>query len=168
MDAPEITIREALPEEREALGNEIAKPAWLDAFRHILPVEAMRAYFEGSLEVTCDYWSQRGERLAGYVAEADGKRVGLVNIGTYAGGDGEIRSLYVVPGWQGKQVGKRLWEYAMAEFKTRGFKTVHVWTLAGAASCRFYETMGCQPMGTGSLLLGPHSTMCMHYQKELG
>ena len=167
MDAPAISIRQATPDEREALGTEIAHPAWLGAFRHLLPIEAMQAYFDGALEVTCDYWSQRGERWEGFVAEAEGRRIGLVTLGAYAGGDGEIRALYVVPDWQGKQVGKRLWEFAMDRFAARSVKVVHVWTLAGAASGRFYETMGCHPMGTGTLYLGPHSATCMHYRKEL-
>lgn len=167
MDIPAITIREALPEERTLLGSEIAQPAWLDAFRHLLPVEAMRAHFDGTMEVSCDYWSQRGEKLFGFVAEAEGQLIGLVTLGNYADGDGEIRALYVAPAWQGKQVGKRLWEHAMAAFASRGTGVVHVWTLAGAASCRFYETMGCEPMGTGNLFLGPYSATCMHYRKEL-
>lgn len=126
----------------------------------------MEAFFAGQMEVSCDYWPQRGERLGRFVAEVEDEAVGFIGLGEYADGEGEVRSLYVAPDWQGRKVGQSLWEHAVAFFRERGVPAVNVWTLAGANSCRFYEAMGCAPMGTGTLFLGPHSATCVHYRFE--
>ncbi|MCB8932385.1 MAG: GNAT family N-acetyltransferase [Fimbriimonadaceae bacterium] len=165
--ATRILIRPQHSEEAPRLNETIGQAAWLSAFRHLLPVEAMESHFAGHLDVTCDYWTQRGERLDRFVAELDGEAVGFIGLGTYAGGEGEVRSLYVSPSRQGQGVGQALWEHAIAIFRKRGISAVNVWTLAGANSCRFYEAMGCEPIGTGTLFLGPHSATCVHYRLEL-
>lgn len=162
--ASRIVIRIQHPDEGQTLNDTIGQAAWLSAFRHLLPVEAMQSHFAGNLEVSCDYWTQRGERQERYVAEIDGEPVGYVGLGSYAGGEGEVRALYVAPSHQGQGVGQALWNRAVQAFRERGIPAVNVWTLAGANSCRFYEAMGCVPIGTGTLFLGPHSAPCAHYR----
>lgn len=159
-------IRTQLPDEGKALNESIGQAAWLSAFRHVLPVEAMEAHFAGRMDVSCDYWPQRGVRLGRFVAEIDGEPVGFIGLGEYAGGEGEVRALYVAPAWQGRKVGQTLWNYAIEFFRERKVPAVNVWTLAGANSCRFYEAMGCESLGTGTLFLGPHSATCVHYRIE--
>lgn len=164
--ASPIVIRPQYADEAARLNETIGQAAWLSAFRHLLPVDAMVAHFAGEMDVMCDYWPQRGDRLDRFVAEVDGEPVGFIGLGTYAGGEGEVRSLYVLPSRHGQGIGQALWEHALATFRSRGFKAVNVWTLAGANSCRFYEAMGCEPIGTGTLFLGPHSATCVHYRIE--
>jgi len=164
--ASPLVIRPPHPDEGPRLNETIGQAAWLSAFRFVLPVEAMQAHFAGQLDVSCDYWPQRGAKLDRFVADIDGQPVGYIGLGEYAEGEGEVRALYVAPEWQGRQVGRALWARALAYFRERGVDAVNVWTLAGANSCRFYESMGCEPVGTGTLFLGPYSAPCVHYRVE--
>ena len=58
-------------------------------------------------------------------------------------GVGEIRALYVLPGWQGRGVGRALLDQLTAALRAHGYRTAVLWTLRDRqATRRFYEANG--------------------------
>ena len=73
------------------------------------------------------------------VAEHDGALVGVVGLEQCCREYGLLRSTAVAPGWQGRGVGRRLVERAIAEAESRGTKALYLLTLTAE---RYFPSFG--------------------------
>jgi GNAT superfamily N-acetyltransferase len=86
-----------------------------------------------------------------WVAERDGRIVGLCNTAPDRGGEpgtGELLSLYLEPDAVGTGVGAALMRHALADLRARGYRAALLWVLeANERARRFYEKGGWRPDG---------------------
>ncbi|MGG3912343.1 N-acetyltransferase family protein [Rossellomorea vietnamensis] len=76
-----------------------------------------------------------------YVCEKeDGEIVGFVSIGKERSGnyEGELYAIYLLEDYQGKGIGKALFEMARGELKNMGFNSMWIWVLKENPSKHFY------------------------------
>jgi L-amino acid N-acyltransferase YncA len=86
------------------------------------------------------------------VIEADGKIAGYAFVAAArdedAAGLGEVEAIYVRPEAQGRGLGGRLMDAAIADLGEQGFQTSVLWVLTDNAPARgFYEHAGFRPDG---------------------
>lgn len=81
-----------------------------------------------------------------FVAVAEDRIVGVVNVGPARDGSsvGEVRVLYVEPGWWGRGAGQRLLERAHTELARRWDEAILSVLAANPRARRFYERNGWQ------------------------
>lgn len=115
--------------------------AWKAAYAGIVPQE----FLDG---LTPESSAPPAEKISAencLVYEDGGIVAGLVTFGpTRDGGDaGEIRTLYVLPGFWRNGAGSELFATALQKMKDAGYRRVCVWTLTeNGRARRFYEKMG--------------------------
>jgi GNAT superfamily N-acetyltransferase len=76
-----------------------------------------------------------------YASETeDGEIVGFVSFGKDRSGEyeGELYAIYLLKDYQGKGIGKELFEIAIRELKNMGFNTMWTWVLKENPSKYFY------------------------------
>ncbi|QQP87471.1 GNAT family N-acetyltransferase [Skermanella sp. TT6] len=86
------------------------------------------------------------------LAWQDGEPVGVVGLSApaEAGGDCEMRRLYVRDDWRGTGLGRRLCEAALDEARRRGYTGMHLETLPSmAAALGLYRSLGFEPVPPG-------------------
>ena len=137
---------------REAVGADAARIARVHvessraAHAGLLPEETLAAFDFGRRLET---W---GRTLAGglafvYVAEVEGRLVGFASGGAERAGDadfdGELYTLYVLPGEQRRGAGRLLTLALAGRLAAEGFGAMLLWVLEGNAPARrFYESLG--------------------------
>ena len=90
--------------------------------------------------VASHYAAQRGEI---WVAQQDGLCLGCVAWKPLPAGAWELQRLYVDPDRQGRGLGRRLAEHAIASARLKGVAAIELWTdTRFAAAHRLYESLG--------------------------
>jgi len=126
---------------------------WRTAYAGLLPDDYLVQMSEPRRQA---WWRESiGRRKAGIVrvaTAADGTVVGFGNAGRtrtpslpYAG---EIYTLYVLPDWQERGIGRRLVRSLFEELAAARLRSVMLWVLAGNPSRFFYEGMAGKAVGT--------------------
>ncbi|UEM05552.1 GNAT family N-acetyltransferase [Skermanella rosea] len=101
------------------------------------------------------------------LARQDGEPVGVVGLSApaEAGGDCEMRRLYVRDDRRGTGLGRRLCEAALDEARRRGYTGMHLETLPSmAAALGLYRSLGFEPVPPGD---GGASDGIIHLTKRL-
>ncbi len=119
--------------------------AWHEAY----PGLVSRDYLDKLTLEKCEEMAYRWTE--GLLVAKDGDRVvgfiGCGDRGQEAPGIGEIFALYVLPGYCGTGVGRRLMEAGLERLKD--YPEICLWVLKGnARAIRFYEKFGFRPDGT--------------------
>lgn len=88
-----------------------------------------------------------------FVAEdPSGKIVGFAKGGPARDPDlpfqGELYAIYILQSFQGKGIGKNLFQAVVQELQQVGFSSLYVWVLTQNPFKAFYETMGGKEIGT--------------------
>ncbi len=117
--------------------------SWRSAYRGLLP----DALLDG---LTTARWTEKlalGGPLQGLVAVENGQIVGTCSCGAARSetmcGWGEIVSLYLLPQWTGRGLGRGLLDMAVETLRTAGHRNVYLWVLEKNESARaFYERCG--------------------------
>ena len=142
------TVRLATLDDAEAIET-VRVATWKACFRGIVS----DAFLDG-LAVTHSriqrYRKAIGdaERTALIVAASGAEIIGMgvaepSNDEGLEGSVGEIRALYVLPGWQGRGVGRALLEGLTVALHARGYRAAVLWTLRDRQPTRsFYEASG--------------------------
>lgn len=91
------------------------------------------------------------------VAEVDGTVVGFTRFAKSIYKDyenaGEIYALYLLKGFNGKGIGKKLFEAAKNELKKYGYNKMIIKCLKGNPTLDFYKYMGGQVIGEDKMIL---------------
>jgi len=135
-----MMIRQVREDDREALGK-IFCFGWKAGYKGILPNDYLDAL---TFEICTP---KRVPPQNYYVAESDGKIVGLVNIGTARDTEfadsGELRAIYVHPDYWQSGFGHALFDAAVNRLAELGYPKFYLWVLReNARARRFYENMG--------------------------
>ncbi len=129
--------------------------AWHEAY----PGLVSRDYLDKLTLEKCEEMAYRWTE--GLLVAKDGDRVvgfiGCGDRGQEAPGIGEIFALYVLPGYCGTGVGRRLMEAGLERLKD--YPEICLWVLKGnARAIRFYEKFGFRPDGTEEISPRTRST----------
>jgi ribosomal protein S18 acetylase RimI-like enzyme len=129
----EITIRGFAPDDVDAI-VEIALAAWEPIYRYyrqemgeelFLTLHPdWRADKAGQVERAC----RPGSRAQVCVAEHGGQIVGFATYYSNDSGVGEIGNNAVLPEWQGRGVGTRMYDHVFERLRALGMRHVHVST----------------------------------------
>jgi GNAT superfamily N-acetyltransferase len=142
---------------------ELEVRAWRWAYVDVVAEEAM---------ITVDEREARwmaGPVDAAFVAEVEGRVVGVVQVGPDPGAGpsaGRIRGLSVEPAAQGAGIGTALYEHACAELRAAGYVEAVLWVFEANGHARgFCERRGWTPDGaTGTTAEAPE----LRYRQNLG
>ena len=146
--APSWTVRLATVEDAEAIET-VRITTWKACFRGIVSDE-----FLDGLTVTASRIQQYRKRIkdterAAFVVASSGVEIIGMGVGEPLddsgpdAGVGEVHALYVLPGWQGRGVGRALLAGLTDALRTRGYRAAVLWTLRDRPPTRrFYEANG--------------------------
>lgn len=139
-----IRIRAAKRCDTKAIGR-IQVDTWRDAYAGLLPDKVL---LRMSAEIEGGRWVRVIERKEAVVVAEDSK-AGIVGFGSCGPSrlgalpfEGEVYTLYVAPGFQGKGIGRRLLRSLFVELELAGMKSALIWVLKANQSRFFYEAMG--------------------------
>jgi GNAT superfamily N-acetyltransferase len=83
-----------------------------------------------------------------FVAEEDGRVVGFASGGPARADapnhEGELYAVYLLKEYQGRGIGRALFDAVVRMLLQRGMRSMAIWVLADNPACGFYERMGGQ------------------------
>ena len=127
--------------------SSIYEQSWRMTYKGMLPARYLKKLPEGN-------WKDRINRFGSrsMVMVSGGEYIGTVSFGESRvykeDGWGEVYSLYLLPQYTGKGLGKRLMDKALAELKDKGFSHVMLFALEqNLTARRFYEKYGFTASG---------------------
>lgn len=152
-----MVIREAQTEDARAMGI-----VHVDTWRTTYPGIVADSYLNSlSHEASAAKWHHRLTnpelgRFYFVAEEDDGRIVGIVEGGlnedqefpTY---EGQVYTLYILRGCQGRGIGRMLMQAAARRFRDCGIEDMMVWVLTVNPSRGFYERMGGRFLGVNML-----------------
>ena len=167
----EIIIRKIKYEDLEKVVD-IKIDGWQTAYRGIIDDEFLDSMnHESDLEKRKKDWKESGFIVAEYengilgFCRYDDKNDDLENFPNI---DCEIRALYVKSNKKRLGIGKRLFEYAVNEFKEKNKKQMIIWCLKENFPSRaFYEKMGGKLAGFKSSEFGGKEYDLVGYRYDL-
>lgn len=148
----DVRIVQALVTEAYALAD-IAARTYADAYRAGMRPDDLRQHVEAVLSP--QRWRDYLAADTVLVARIGNEIVGYVQFGPTLGADAaEIKRLYVDAPWQGRGLGSRLLQAAIAALETAGADTlwIDVWH-DNAGAQRLYERFGFVAVGTKAFVL---------------
>lgn len=99
--------------------------------------------FEEEMNAIAKIYGQKSARKLIAVDSGTGDIVGCVAYRTFSRGVAEMKRLYVVPGYRGYGLGRRLAETIMAQAMLTGFKTMYLDTMLRMhAALQLYHNLG--------------------------
>lgn len=145
-------IRAARPEDARAIAR-IHVAVWQSAYRGLLPDELLEELSVDQREALwADILTTHAATHPVLVAEDFG--IGLCGFGNagplrehIAGYTGEFKTLYLLPAYQRRGIGRRILGGLAAALVERGHGGAVAWVLEGNPACGFYEVMGGTPCG---------------------
>ena len=152
-----VELRDAAPEDAAAIARLYVK-TWQATYEGILPRAFLADLSATRLAASWGRTIRRGDDVV-LVAVERGALTGFCSGGREVGGDaflrGEVFTLYVAPGAQGRGVGGKLFAAMRARLAERRLTPVLVWVLAeNAGARRFYERAGGVPTRRASEVVG--------------
>ncbi|MER3484794.1 MAG: hypothetical protein C4345_01245 [Chloroflexota bacterium] len=89
------------------------------------------------------------------VAVVNDRVIGYALCGETRERRGELFAIYVLPEWQKKSIGRRLWEQAVEHLRSLGVPDMVIWVLAAnELARRFYERQGAEVFATRTFPVG--------------
>lgn len=122
--------------------SRIYEQSWKYAYKGIIPQEFLDSIPQGKWVYSLD--TQGREH---FVCVLDGKLIGTASISASRWEShkdcGEIISIYLLPEFVGKGIGRALFERCVRELESRGFERIILWVLEENRTARhFYERAG--------------------------
>ena len=148
--------------------HEVARAAWLHGYTHLYDTDTINALFDGELEQAASWDPRRVARSGAIVAESLDETVGYLSFGPMKERRRlEVRSCYVLPGFQGCGVGRAMWRAMEQEAIAQGYQVAEVWTLREAGAVPFYLSVGCALHGSGTFRVGEIVREAIRLDKNL-
>jgi ribosomal protein S18 acetylase RimI-like enzyme len=158
-------IREATLADSRTIA-EIHVASWRYAYVGQIPDEVLSNLSVPDREIG---WrkSLSSDRLHALVYEDGGKVTGFISFGpTLKLGDGserrgEVYTLYLLPDYQHRGIGRALWRAAIEKLRANGYSHVSVGVLEiNSLARRFYERCGCAIHGAPEETIIEGKTLC--------
>ena len=145
-----ITIRKATP--KDALGISIVNVyTWKTTYSGLIPEEFIDSRIEKVTEIAERNKREIEEKDNFIVATVDGAIIGFACYGESREEEfinaAEIYAIYVLSGFQGKNIGKKIFKSCIEELKRNGFDSVIINCLKGNNALEFYKHMGAKIIG---------------------
>jgi ribosomal protein S18 acetylase RimI-like enzyme len=155
-----LEVRPAQAGEAETL-LAIQREAAVDAFGHVFPPER---YSFPDEEIRAGWTAALSDpEIEVYLAESDGVPVGSVSVG-----EEYLRTLYVLPGYQGRGIGSALHDLALERLRARGVPLARLWTLEeNHPARRFYERRGWRLTSETRVVPFPPHPVDVQYERPL-
>lgn len=146
-----LTIRRAATADAAEIAR-VYVDSWRETYTGLLP----ESYLAGlSYDAFERHWRRTfASRGWAFVGEIEGRIVGLASGGRSRQRDlaaGELFVLYVLRAWQGRGVGRALFDASRYELAARGLGSTVVWVLAANPARGFYEHLGGRQAGENTL-----------------
>lgn len=135
--------------------RDVAHRTWHATYDGHIPDTAIERFLEAnySLEALGRALERLGEGML--VAVVDDRVIGYALCGENRERRGEIFAIYVLPEWQRKSIGRRLWEQAVEHLRSLGVPDMVIWVLeANETARRFYERQGAKAFASRSFPVG--------------
>ena len=125
----------------------IYEKSWRQTYKGMLPSGYLKRIPEGNWADRINHFGSRS-----MVAVSGGEYIATISFGAtrIAGyeGSGEVFSIYILPQYTGKGIGKMLMDRAVSELKAMGFTRVVLFALdKNVIARRFYEKYGFTASG---------------------
>ena len=145
-----ITIRKATPE--DALGIAIVNVyTWKTTYSGLIPEEFINSRIKNVMEIAERNKNEIKNNKNFIVATVDNTIVGFVFYGESREEEfinaGEVYAIYVLSGFQGKCIGKKLFTACLEELKGKRFDSIIINCLKGNTYIEFYKHMGAKIIG---------------------
>jgi GNAT superfamily N-acetyltransferase len=142
-----LVVRPARPVDAAAVAR-VYVDSWRESYRGLIP----QPYLDGMSYAAHERrWRQTFAAGGwGFIAEVDRRVVGFASGGrcrSLGRWSGELFVLYVLAPWQGRGIGRALFDATHFELARRGHPDMLVWVLASNAARRFYEHLGGETAG---------------------
>ena len=156
-----ISIRRATVADAEAVAR-IATRTFTETFGHLYADEDLQAFVQENFTVGKQALILGHDAYAVWLLEDDGEAVGHAAAGPCGlphpevrPGDGELKRLYVLPGYQNGGWGRRLFDTALAWLERDGPRTlwISVWS-ENLGAQRFYARAGFEFAGEYQFKVG--------------
>lgn len=152
MSESSVVIRPAVVADAPAIAQ-VHVATWQTTYRGIMPdayLDALPAtQGESRLRMWTSRLTRRPEKEVILAAYAGPQVIGFLSGGPSRDEpkacEGEVYAIYVLPPWQRKRVGTKLFVAGMAALKALGLPTVSLWVAKGNAAAAFYGKMGGVP-----------------------
>jgi ribosomal protein S18 acetylase RimI-like enzyme len=158
-------VRATLHPEDDSALNDVMAEAALAAYGAIFPGATAAHLMSGTAT-----WGPMTSPVATFAVEDAGAIVGTISAFQVGPGMARIEGFYVRPSYQGRQVGRALWDRVLRVLKDGGYGDVDLFTLEANTQTRaIYEHFGCEldPTATGSMTVGPRSVAAVRYRVPL-
>ena len=142
----DFIIREAKVKDASGIAN-VHVESWVETYTGIVPEEYLSSLSKAKRqEMWESFISSNKEKQYTFVAEVNGSIVGFVNGGEARekehGYDGELCAIYLLKEFQGKKIGKNMFNKLCEFLKKDSMKNMYLWVLRDNATIDFYEGMG--------------------------
>ncbi len=138
-----ITLRTARPQDAEAIAR-VYVETWRDTYAGLVPDRVLIGMSERRQTVLWSY-ALRDQQVM-VASSGESGVIGFGSCGAARGVDlpyqGEIFTLYVLPDFQGRGIGKRLLGALFGMLLRRGMDSALIWVLADNPARFFYHAMG--------------------------
>ena len=156
-----MIIRQARVEDATGIAR-VRVDSWRTTYKSIVPDDYLA-------NMTYEESERRWQRILNdinstsgicYVAEDEtGQVVGFISGGPEREHNnpnypGELYAIYILKEYQGRGIGRRLTESLVEKLLQAGLESMLVWVLAENPACRFYESLGGQPVKTDQEEIG--------------
>ncbi|MDQ3495888.1 MAG: GNAT family N-acetyltransferase [Pseudomonadota bacterium] len=149
-----LAIRRAVPADAQALSR-LAERTFTETFGHLYPAEDLQAFLDEAYAVERQHVILSHPEYAVWLLERDGEAVGHAAAGPcglphpgVAGGDGELKRLYLLRGHQGSGWGGRLFHIVLDWLQRDRPRTLWIGVWSGNLGAqRFYARHGFVHVG---------------------
>lgn len=139
---------------------EVNTYTWLTTYKDLMPAEVLENRKKTMDERVNKRIKDIKEKNDMYVAEVDGKVVGIMSYGPSRNEEypnmGEIYSLYVLDEYQGLGLGKKLFMTGVKELLDSGYHKMIINVLEGNKTIHFYEKYGGKNVGERVAIFAGH------------
>lgn len=156
----EFSVRAAVPEDAEAI-TRVHAASWRTTYADLVSPAFFDEFFDQRLD---DRIASREARLRkpgvkSWVATTlGGYIVGFIDGGPARSEipayPSELYAIYLLKGWQGTGIGRRLTGTLAASFMAEGQTRMMVWVLAQNPARHFYERLGASYLTTAPIAIG--------------
>lgn len=159
-----VRIRDARGRSEDNAREDVASEAQRQAYGHIFSQAELEQFARGDIEPS---WELGNVRFI-FVAELNGKIVGVADLTDLDDGWMLVEPMYVLPRQQRSGVGRMLWERCVEAARYRKAPGLRVWVLKrNEIGNAFFTKMGCKRKNEGELMLGEHREDAIGYEFPL-